>query len=219
EGPRGVAGQGRLGLGSSPLLLTRLDPRIETPRRCRGVGWSARSPLGLRGLLAGAFLAGAFLAVALGAATFVVVFGATLALAVVVDLAGAAAASTVPVVASAFAAASARAVFESAVRALPAAVWAPFALSALPAAMRLRAAFAAWALLVCFVTRPEVWTWAPPVAALNFSVRRDLRRAAAFGWIAPAFAARSSAAWATASAAAASAPSPLFVAASSAFAT
>ena len=34
---------------------------------------------------------------------------------------------------------------------------------------------------------------APPMAAFILRVRRDLRRAAAFGWIAPAFAARSSA--------------------------
>jgi hypothetical protein len=148
-----------------------------------------------------------------------VVFG----LAAVLAGAFAAGFSVVAVVAvSAFAAAaaSARADFDSAARALPAAVWAPLALPALPAAIRDFAAFAAWALLVCFVTRPDVWTWAPPVAALNFSVRRDLRRAAAFGWIAPTFAARSSAAWASASAiAAASGSLPSWVATSSAFAT
>jgi hypothetical protein len=123
------------------------------------------------------------------------------------------------VAAAAFAAASARAVFESAARALPAAVWAPFALSALPAAIRLLAAFAAWALLVVFVTRVAVWTWAPPVAALNLSVRRDLRRAAAFGWIAPDLAARSSAAWAAARAVVDASASASWVATSSAFAT
>jgi hypothetical protein len=41
---------------------------------------------------------------------------------------------------------------------LPAAVWAPFALSALEAAIRLLAAFTAWALLVVFVIRVDVWT-------------------------------------------------------------
>ena len=92
------------------------------------------------------------------------------------------------------AAASARAVFETAARALPAAVWAPLALLALPAEMRAFAAFAAWAFEVVFTTRPEVWTATPPVAALNFRVRRDLRRAAALAWIAPVLAARSRAA-------------------------
>ena len=177
----------------------------------------ARGPLGLRGLLCGAFLAVAavaFGAVAL-AAGFAVVFD--FAVDFVVAFAGA---SAVAVVAFSAAAASARAVLDSAARALPAAVWAPLALSALPAAMRDLAAFAACALLVVFVTRVDVWTWAPPVAALNFSVRRDLRRAAAFGWIAPALAARSSAAWASARAVAATAGSlPLCVAASSALAT
>ena len=49
-----------------------------------------------------------------------------------------------------------------------------------------------WAALpVCFVTRPAVWTCTPPSAALNLIVSRDLRRAAAFGWIAPTLAARS----------------------------
>ena len=89
--------------------------------------------------------------------------------------------------------ASARAVLLSAARALPAAVWAPLALADLPAAMRALAALAAAALLVCLVTWPDVWTCAPPRAALTLRVRRDLRRAAAFGWMAPALAARSSA--------------------------
>jgi hypothetical protein len=91
------------------------------------------------------------------------------------------------------AAASARAVLLSAARALPAAVWAPLALVDLPAAMRALAAFAAAALPVTFVTRPGPVTCVPPRAALTLIVRRDLRRAAAFGWMAPAFAARSSA--------------------------
>ena len=119
-------------------------------------------------------------------------------------MAGVAATVAVPdAAAAAFAAASARAVFDSAARALPAAVWAPLALSAFDAAMRLLAALAAWALLVVLVTRVDVWTWAPPVAALNLRVSRDLRRAAAFAWIAPVLAARSSAAWASARAIAA----------------
>ena len=83
------------------------------------------------------------------------------------------------------AAASARAVLLSAARALPAAVWAPLALSALPAAIRALAAFAAAALPVVLTTRPPVWTAVPPSAALTLRVRRDLRRAAAFGWMAP----------------------------------
>ena len=99
------------------------------------------------------------------------------------------------------AAASARAVLLSAARALPAAVWAPFALPALPAAMRALAAFAAAALPVVLTTRPPVWTCSPPSAALTLRVRRDLRRAAAFGWIAPTLAARSSALSASARAA------------------
>src|SRR5262245_30762650 len=59
--------------------------------------------------------------------------------------------------------------------------------------MRALAAFAAAALPVCFAARLVVPTTVPPRAALTFSVRRDLRRAAAFGWMAPALAARSSA--------------------------
>ena len=81
---------------------------------------------------------------------------------------------------------STRAVFESAARALPAAVWAPLALTALPAATRALAALAAAALPVVLVTRSAVWTWAPPRTALTLRARRDLRRAAAFGWMAPA---------------------------------
>jgi len=92
-------------------------------------------------------------------------------------------------------------------------------LFALPSAIRALAAFAAWALDVVFTTRPEVWTATPPVAALNFRVSRDLRRAAAFGWIAPAFAARSRAAWAADSAVEAASASVPFVAATSAVAT
>src|SRR5919108_2355243 len=67
--------------------------------------------------------------------------------------------------------------------------------------MRALAALAAAALPVCFVTRPPVETDAPPSAALILRVSRDLRRAAAFGWIAPDFAARSSADRASTSAA------------------
>ena len=74
-----------------------------------------------------------------------------------------------------------------------AAVWAPFALPALPAAMRAFAAFWAAALPVCLATCAPAVTCVPPSAALTLRVRRDLRRAAAFGWMAPAFAARSSA--------------------------
>src|SRR4029079_8041692 len=93
-----------------------------------------------------------------------------------------------------------RAVRLSAARALPAAVCAPFALSAFEAAMRALAAFWAAPLLVVFAA-PRPWPAAvPPTAALTFRVRRDLRRAAAFGWIAPAFAARSRALSASASA-------------------
>lgn len=120
---------------------------MTTPRRVPGrfVGEDVDQVFGV-------FLAGTFFAVAL--AFVALTFGAA-------DLAGAfaaalAAGDSVVVSTDAFAAASARAVFDSAARALPAAVWAPFALSARPAAMRDFAAFAAWALLVCFVTRPDV---------------------------------------------------------------
>ena len=81
---------------------------------------------------------------------------------------------------------------ERGARALPAAVWAPLALPALPSAIRVLAALAAAALPVVLVTLAVVWTWAPPRAALTLRVSRDLRRAAALGWIAPALAARSS---------------------------
>ena len=77
------------------------------------------------------------------------------------------------------AAASARAVLLSAARALPAAVWAPLALVDLPAAMRALAALAAAALPVTFVTRPDVWTWSPPSAALT--LMRQARLAARGG--------------------------------------
>ena len=86
--------------------------------------------------------------------------------------------------AAAAAAASARAVLLRAARALPAAVWAPLALTDLPAAIRALAALAEADLLVCLVTWADVWTCAPARAALTFLVRRDFRRAAAFGWIA-----------------------------------
>ena len=135
----------------------------------------------------GAALAVAFAA---GLAAALVVVAAFFGAALVVFAAGALAAvlagatSAVAALASAAAlaaAASARAVLLSAARALPAAVWAPFALPALPAAMRALAALAAAALPVVLTTRPPVWTCSPPSAALTLRVRRDLRRAAAFG--------------------------------------
>ncbi len=95
--------------------------------------------------------------------------------------------------------ASVRPALASAARALPAAVWAPLALAALPAAMRALAAFAAAAVPVVFVGLAPAWTATPPRAAPTFLARRDLRRAAAFGWIAPTLAARSSAENASAS--------------------
>src|SRR5258708_6681971 len=186
------------------------------PGRVGRVGERAGQPLAA-GFFVGAFLAVAFVAVAFAGAFFaggladdafavvrVVAFGAS---------------AVVAAAAVAAAAASARAVFETAARALPAAVWAPFALLALPAAIRALAAFAAWAFEVVLTTRPEVWTETPPVAALNFKVRRDLRRAAAFAWIAPVLAARSSAEWASARALAAVSGSPSWVATLRALAT
>jgi hypothetical protein len=168
--------------------------------------------------LVAVFLAGAFFGAALAVALAAVAFaGAFLGAAFAAGTFASGAAA--PVEAAAFAAASARAVFETAARALPAAVWAPFALFALPSAIRALAAFAAWAYDLVLTTRPEVWTATPPVAALNFRVRRDLRRAAAFGWIAPVFAARSRAAWAAARAMAAVWASLPVVAAVRAFAT
>src|SRR6185437_15442668 len=190
---------------------SRSGRRIETPRRAPGrrhaVAVAAYS-------LAEAFFAfGAAFAVAFGAAFAVVAFfGAALA-AVFVAVALAVVALALGRVevdsgvgvavdsAAACAAASARAVLLSAARALPAAVWAPLALPALPAAIRAFAAFCAAALPVVFTTRPPAWTCSPPSAALTFRVSRELRRAAAFGWIAPALAARSSALSASARAA------------------
>src|SRR5206468_6042570 len=114
----------------------------------------------------------------------------------------------------------ARAVLLRAARALPAAVWAPLALPALPAAMRALAALAAAALPVVLTTRPPACTCSPPRAALTLRVRRDLRRAAAFGWIAPTLAARSSALSASARAATGSMVDPAgSAAATRAFAT
>ena len=107
-------------------------------------------------------------------------------------MAGAAVAATGSAVVAACAV-SARVDFERAARALPAAVWAPLALTALPAAMRALAALTAAALPVDLATWPALTTAEPPTAALTLRTRRDLRRAAAFGWIAPALAARSSA--------------------------
>ena len=83
--------------------------------------------------------------------------------------------------------------------AFPAAVWAPLAFAALPAAMRALAAFAAAAVPVILVILAAVWTVAPPIAAATFRARRDLRRAAVFGWRAPTLAALSSALMASAS--------------------
>ena len=88
--------------------------------------------------------------------------------------------------------------------AFPAAVWAPFAFSALPAAMRALAALAAAAVPVVLVIFAAVWTVAPPIAAATFRARRDLRRAAVFGWRAPTLAALSSALMASARATVAS---------------
>jgi hypothetical protein len=88
--------------------------------------------------------------------------------------------------------ASERVVFDSAARALPAAVCAPLALVALPAAMRALAAFVAAALPVDLATCALVTTAEPPMAALTFLAIRLLRRAAAFGWMAPALAATAS---------------------------
>lgn len=128
------------------------------------------------------------LLVAVDFAAEALVAGLDALVAAVVDPLSAAAAS-----AAFAAAASARADLLSAARALPAAVWAPLALTDFPAAMRALAAFAAAVLPVALVTRPEVAACVPPRAALILIVRRDLRRAAAFGWMAPALAARSSA--------------------------
>ncbi len=131
-----------------------------------------------------------------------------------------AAVSGVATASSAFAAAAAsRAVLLSAARALPAAVCAPLALSALEAAIRALAAFWAAALPVVLTMRPPEATVVPPSAALTLRVRRDLRRAAAFGWMAPTLAARSSALRASMRACAGSIPSVGWVAAVSAFAT
>ncbi len=114
---------------------------------------------------------------------------------------------------------SERAVFDSAARALPAAVWAPFALTALPAAIRALAALRAAALPVLLATRPPATTCVPSIAALILITRRDLRRAAAFGWMAPALAARSSAEMASLSEVATSALSGCVAATETALAT
>src|SRR6185503_8515762 len=94
------------------------------------------------------------------------------------------------------------------------AVWAPLALPALPAAMRAFAAFWAWALPMFFAW-PRATTVVPASRSLTLRARRDLRRAAAFGWMAPLFAARSRALIASASVACGS-PSPGLVATSTA---
>ena len=152
----------------------------------------------------------AFVAVFLGAAAFALVdFVAVAFFGVAVS--GAASADD--------AADVSRAVLLSAARALPAAVWAPFALSAFEAAMRAFAAFWAAPLLVVFAALRPWPPAAPPTAALTFRVSRDFRRAAAFGWIAPAFAARSRALSASASACCGSMLSVGWVAAVMAFAT
>ena len=148
----------------------------------------------------GAGFLGAAFAVAFGAAAFVVfaaeaffAAGAFFAGVVFAAARGFAAAGGGASTAEVAAAPSVRVVFVSAARALPAAVWAPLALSALDAAIRALAALAACALLVVFAAWAPVRAVAPPSAWLTWRVRRDLRRAAAFGWIAPDFAARSSA--------------------------
>lgn len=138
--------------------------------------------------------------------------GAAFAAVPPLDTAFVGAAAVAVVVAFAASALSEREVRVSAARALPAAVWAPLALSALPAAMRALAAFWAWARLTVFAMAPAV-TCVPPAMALIVRTRRDLRRAAAFGWIAPTFAARSRALIASAIAVAVSAPSPFALAA------
>ena len=135
----------------------------------------------------------AVVVVDLAAVVLVAAFAAGLAAALAGAFAGAlvvVGAATASVVAAACAV-SARVDFDSAARALPAAVWAPLALTALPAAMRALAALTAAALPVDLATWPAVTTDDPPTAALTLRARRDLRRAAAFGWIAPALAARS----------------------------
>ncbi len=65
--------------------------------------------------------------------------------------------------------------------------------------MRALAAFAAAAVPVVLVDLAPAWTSAPPSAAPTIMARRDLRRAAALGWMAPILAALSSAENASAS--------------------
>ena len=91
------------------------------------------------------------------------------------------------------AAASARAVLLNAARALPAAVRARLANVDYAASNPQMPAYEAAFYNVEEVNRLEPVVCVPPSAALTLIVRRDLRRAAAFGWMAPAFAARSSA--------------------------
>lgn len=103
---------------------------------------------------------------------------------------------------------SPRVVRDSAARALPAAVCSPFAFVAFDAATRARAAFAAAARPV---VRPGLvigTSDSPPNAALSFSISRLLRRAAAFRWMDPFRAARSSAETAAMSASRASSTAP-----------
>ena len=185
--------------GSRRDLLGGVDAlNPDAPAGCRGVESGSGRVESSSGYFAAGFFAGVFaLALAAGALAFAVVVFGVVAFGFAGALAGLAAgfagvvASTVSAAALALAAASARAVLLSAARALPAAVCAPLALPALPSAIRVLAAFAAAALPVVLVTFPPVWTLAPPRAALTLRVSRDLRRAAAFGWIAPALAARS----------------------------
>lgn len=94
-------------------------------------------------------------------------------------------------------------VFASATRALPAAVFGPASWRAFEAATLARAALAAAALPVAR-TLPPASTGTPPSAAVTLRASRLFRRAAAFGWIAPVLAARSSADIASASATAGS---------------
>ena len=158
----------------------------------------------------GAALVVVLAAAVLVAAVLAAAFGAAL---VVVLAAGASAAGVAAGVASA------RVVLDSAARALPAAVCAPLALTALPAAMRALAAFAAAALPVDLATWPALTTVVPTTAALTFFASRLLRRAAALGWMAPVFAARSRADMASPSVTATSALSGCVVAVLTAFAT
>ena len=208
--------RGRAGSGLAPAAPCRA-PGIETPRSVTGASSFAairglllvgrgllRLRGGLRGRLGGGLRGGrgGLLRGRLGRRRLGRLALALLGFAAALVAGPWSRATTAASASAAFAAAaSARAVLLSAARALPAAVWAPLALPALPAAMRALAAFWAAALPVVLATCPPACTWSPPSAALTLRVRRDLRRAAAFGWMAPALAARSRALRASARAA------------------